>query len=32
MKTFKITLRYEATYNLEIEASDYEEAISREEK
>ncbi len=32
MKTFRITLRYEATYNLEIEASDYEEAISQAEK
>ena len=25
-------MRYEATYNLEIEASDYEEAISQAEK
>ena len=32
MKTFRITLRYEATYNLEIEASNYEEAISHAEK
>ena len=32
MKTFRITLRYEATYNLEIEASDYEEAICQAEK
>jgi len=32
MKSYKIALRYEATYNLEIEASDYEEAISQAEK
>jgi hypothetical protein len=32
MKTFNITLRYEATYNLEVEASDYEEAIKKTEE